>query len=49
MKTYKYILIFVFALVTGCNFLDQPVKDALTDESFWSSEEQARSYFFSFF
>ena len=34
---------------TACNLLDQPPYDDFTDEEFWQSEAQARSYMYGFY
>lgn len=50
MKKYLYILLaFVPMLWTSCNLLDQPPYDDFTDEEFWQSEAQARSYMYGFY
>lgn len=50
MKKYLYILLaFVPMLWTACNLLDQPPYDDFTDEEFWKSEAQARSYMYGFY
>lgn len=51
MKNYlKYInLLILSALLMGCNFLNQDPFDDFTDEEFWKSEDQARSYMYSFY
>ena len=50
MKKYLYILLaFVPMLWTSCNLLDQPPYDDFTDEEFWQSEQQARSYMYGFY
>ena len=36
-------------LWTSCNLLDQPPYDDFTDEEFWQSEQQARSYMYGFY
>ena len=51
MKTiYKYLLILLlFVPAAGCSFLDVEPFDDFTDEEFWTSEEQARSYMYGFY
>ena len=50
MKKYLYILLaFVPMMWTACNLLDQPPYDDFTDEEFWQSEQQARSYMYGFY
>lgn len=50
MKKYLYILLaFVPMMWTACNLLDQPPYDDFTDEEFWQSEAQARSYMYGFY
>lgn len=47
---YKYLLIALLPIVAaGCSFLDQPPYDELTDEEFWQSEDQVRSYMYGFY
>lgn len=47
----KYInLLFLSCLLMGCDsFLNQEPFDDFTDEEFWKSEDQARSYMYSFY
>ena len=50
MKKYLYILLaFVPMMWTACNLLNQPPYDDFTDEEFWQSEAQARSYMYGFY
>lgn len=47
---YKYLLISLLLLpAAGCSFLDVPPYDDFTDEEFWTSEDQARSYMYGFY
>lgn len=52
MKTaYKYIIICILGLsFASCeDFLNRPPFDSFTDDEFWKTEEQARSYMYSFY
>ncbi len=49
VKTLLLLFISLF-LLTGCeDFLNQPAYDDFTDEEFWTSEDQARSYMYGFY
>ena len=49
-KIYKYLLISLLLLpAAGCSFLDVEPYDDFTDEEFWTSEDQARSYMYGFY
>lgn len=50
MKKFLYILLALVPMFwTSCNLLDQPPYDDFTDEEFWQSEQQARSYMYGFY
>ncbi len=51
MRTiYKYLFIVLFFLpLAGCSFLNVEPFDNFTDEEFWTSEDQARSYMYGFY
>ena len=47
---YKYLLIsLLFLPAAGCSFLNVEPFDDFTDEEFWTSEDQARSYMYGFY
>lgn len=47
---YKYLLISLLLLpAAGCSFLEVEPFDDFTDEEFWTSEDQARSYMYGFY
>ena len=49
-KVYKYLLISLLLLpAAGCSFLNVEPFDDFTDEEFWTSENQARSYMYGFY
>ncbi len=49
-KIYKYLLISLLLLpAAGCSFLNVEPFDDFTDEEFWTSEDQARSYMYGFY
>ncbi len=49
-KLYQYLLIsLLFLPAAGCSFLDVEPFDDFTDEEFWTSEDQARSYMYGFY
>ncbi len=49
IKTLLLVLCSLFVM-TGCeDFLNQPAYDDFTDEEFWKSEDQARSYMYGFY
>lgn len=48
-NVFKYALLLLPLLVSACSFLDQQPYDDLTDEEFWKSENQARSYMYGFY
>ena len=49
-KLYKYLLVLLlFIPAAGCSFLEIPPYDDFTDEEFWKSEDQARSYMYGFY
>ena len=49
-KFYKYLLIALLVLpAAGCSFLNVEPFDDFTDEEFWTSEDQARSYMYGFY
>lgn len=50
MKTYKYLLCMLFGgiLFASCNdFFDRPPIDKFTDEEFWQTETQARTFLYA--
>lgn len=50
MKNLKYISIIVLtALLASCNFLNQEPFDEFTDEEFWNTEDQARTFMYGFY
>lgn len=50
MKKYIYIVLAFLPLMwAGCSLLDQPPYDDFTDEEFWQSEAQARSFMYGFY
>ena len=49
-KIYKYLLISLLLLpAAGCSYLNVEPFDDFTDEEFWTSEDQARSYMYGFY
>ena len=49
-KAIKYLLISLLLLpAAGCSFLNVEPFDNFTDEEFWTSENQARSYMYGFY
>lgn len=49
MKKYLYIVLAVLPFLASCSLLDQKPYDDFTDEEFWKSEAQARSYMYGFY
>ncbi|MBQ9340668.1 MAG: RagB/SusD family nutrient uptake outer membrane protein [Paludibacteraceae bacterium] len=51
MKMFlKYIYVVVFVLsFAGCSFLNQEPYDDFTDEEFWRTEDQVRSFMYGFY
>ena len=49
MKKYIYIVLAVLPFLASCSLLDQKPYDDFTDEEFWKSEAQARSYMYGFY
>lgn len=47
---YKHLLVLLFIIpAAGCSFLNVEPFDQFTDEDFWKSEDQARSYMYGFY
>lgn len=49
MKKGIYLLLALLPFLASCNLLDQQPYDDFTDEEFWKSEAQARSYMYGFY
>lgn len=50
MKKIKYIsLIALMAMLASCNFLNQEPFDQITDEEFWKTEDQVRTFMYGFY
>lgn len=48
-KIFALCALWMLALTSCKDFLNQPVYDDFTDDEYWNTEEQARSFFYGFY
>lgn len=52
MKNTKFIMLFLLAIaIVGCekDFLEEPPKDQMTDETYWTSEKAVETFAYAFY
>ena len=48
-KIFALCALWMVALTSCKDFLNQPVYDDFTDDEYWNTEDQARSFFYGFY